>query len=147
MNQLNGIQIGFLQESLNTLNVHYANPQRRLESRILQYLTAESKKPLGEYKNSYEKIEVVDDNINVTVKNTSNVSWDILNEVRLGIIYNGNDIGKRVNLPVGKTITPGEIYTFVVPKSLIAGLDRNRVEFLMLQEGISYFEEKCGMTK
>lgn len=116
-------------------------------TRILQYLSNESKRPLGEYKNSYEQIEVFDDNINVTVKNTSNVSWDILNEVRMGIIYNGNDIGKRVNLPVGKTITPGEIYTFVVPKSLIAGLDRNKVEFLMLQEGINYFEEKCGMAK
>ena len=111
-------------------------------ARILQYLAVESKKPLGEYKNSYEKIEIVNDNINVTVKNTGNASWDILNEVRLGIVYDGNDTGKRVNLPLDKTINPGEIYTFVVPKILIAGLDQNKIEFLMLQEGISYFEEK-----
>ena len=111
-------------------------------TRILQYLTHESKKPLGDYKNSYEKIEVVNDNINVTVKNTSNVSWDILNEVRLGIIYNGRDIGKRVNLPVNKTINPGEIHTFVVPKTLLDELEQNKIEFVMLQEGISYFEEK-----
>lgn len=114
-------------------------------TRILQYLTLESKKPLVEYKNSYEKIEVIDDNINVTVKNTSNVAWDMLNEVRLGIIYDGNDIGRRVNLPVNKTINPGEIYTFIVPKTLIADLEQNKIEFLMLQEGISYFEEKSGV--
>lgn len=111
-------------------------------TRILQYLTIESKKPLGEYKNSYDNIEFVNDNIDVTVKNTSNASWDILNEVRLGIIYDGNDIGKRVNLPVNKTINPGEIYTFVFPKALLEGLDQNKIEFVMLQEGISYFEEK-----
>ncbi len=114
-------------------------------ARILQYLTLESKKPLGEYKNNFEKIEFVNDNIYVTVKNTSSASWDILNEVRLGIIYNGNDTGKRINLPVNKTINTGGIYTFVVPKTLIAGLEQNKIEFLMLQEGISYFEERCGM--
>ncbi len=116
-------------------------------TRMLQYLSNETKRPLGEYKNSYEQIEVFDDNINVTVKNTSNVSWDILNEVRLGIIYNGNDIGKRVNLPVNKTINPGETYTFTVPKSMIADLAQNKIEFVMLQEGINYFEEKCRMIE
>ena len=65
-----------------------------------------------------------------------------MNEVRLGIIYNGSDIGKRVNLPVDKTISPGELYTFVVPKSMIAGLKQSKIEFVMLQEGISYFEER-----
>lgn len=80
--------------------------------------------------------------MNVTVKNTSNASWDILNEVRLGIFYKDNDTGKRVNLPVNKTINPGEIHTFVVPKTLLDGLEQNKIEFVMLQEGISYFEEK-----
>lgn len=111
-------------------------------TRILQYLTQECKTPLGEYKNTYEKIELINDNMNVTVKNTSNASWDILNEVRLGIFYKGNDTGKRVNLPVNKTINPGEIHTFVVPKTLLDGLEQNKIEFVMLQEGISYFEEK-----
>ena len=55
-------------------------------TRILQYLSNETKRPLGEYKNSYEQIEVFDDNINVTVKNTSNVSWDCSAQGELGQI-------------------------------------------------------------
>ncbi len=37
--------------------------------------------------------------------------------------------------------------TFVVPKSMIADLAQNKIEFVMLQEGINYFEEKCRMIK
>ena len=113
-----------------------------MPTRIIQYLSQETKKPLNEYRNDFVKMEIINGNVEVTVKNTTNASWDFLNEVRLGIMYNGNDSGKRVNLPVSKIVKPGEIHTFTVSKELLSGMKLDKVEFLMLQEGINYFESK-----
>jgi hypothetical protein len=86
-------------------------------------------------------------NINITVKNTSNETWNEERAVRLCIFQDGQDLGYRVKIPSGLDIKPGESYAFTL-YDFQAPPQKNTtyLEYQMLQEGIAYFGEKYGVN-
>lgn len=80
--------------------------------------------------------------LTATIKNSSNSDWNYGNSIRLGIFSEGNDTGLRVQLPMGKTIRPGETVDFWFSFDEYPGLLDKRIEVQMLHEGICYFGEK-----
>ena len=79
----------------------------------------------------------------VTVKNTGGQAWNELDQVRLGIFQNGVDCGYggRAYLPAGVSVAPGETYTFTF-QDFVPSIPGAKLEFTMLQEGITYFGER-----
>ena len=66
-----------------------------------------------------------------------------LDLVRLGIFQNGVDCGYggRAYLPAGVSVAPGETYTFTF-QDFVPSIPGAKLEFTMLQEGITYFGER-----
>jgi hypothetical protein len=79
----------------------------------------------------------------VAVKNTGEETWMELDLVRLGIFQNGVDCGYggRAYLPAGVSVAPGETYTFTF-QDFVPSIPGAKLEFTMLQEGITYFGER-----
>lgn len=80
--------------------------------------------------------------INITVKNTSSDSWSEEKMVRLSIWQDGMDYGHRLYLPDGIEVAPGEQYTFHLGAFVAPPNDTTYLEFVMCQEGITYFGER-----
>ena len=78
--------------------------------------------------------------INVTVKNTGDAEWTELDRIRMSIWKDGYDSGARAFIMDGKTVYPGEEYTFSFKESVIEHGSAYDVQ--MLQEGIRYFGKK-----
>ena len=53
-------------------------------------------------------------NLNITVKNTGQESWDENRGVRLNILQDGKDLGFRIYIPENVIINPGDEYTFTL---------------------------------
>lgn len=79
----------------------------------------------------------------VTVKNTGDETWKELDLVRLGIFQNGVDCGYmgRAFIPTGESVAPGETYVFTFT-DFVPTVPGTKLEFTMLQEGITYFGER-----
>lgn len=80
--------------------------------------------------------------INITVKNISFDTWSEEKWVRLCIWQDGIDFGYRQYLPEDVEIAPGEEYTFLLDGFAAPPGESTYLEFLMCQEGITYFGEK-----
>ncbi len=62
--------------------------------------------------------------------------------VRLSIWQDGMDYGHRLYLPDGIEVAPGEQYTFHLGAFVAPPNDTTYLEFVMCQEGITYFGER-----
>ena len=80
--------------------------------------------------------------INITVKNTSIDYWSEEKQVRLCIWQDGKDHGYRLYLPDGVEVAPGEQYTFRLDNFVAPYGKSTYLEFVMCQEGITYFGER-----
>lgn len=78
----------------------------------------------------------------VTVKNTGESSWSESDQIRLCVWQDGSDLGYRLYLPDGVTVSAGEEYTFTLEGFVLPEAEQTILEFQMLQEGVQYFGER-----
>lgn len=84
--------------------------------------------------------------IKIKVKNNSSIAWNSADGIGLCIWRDGEDQGFRVPIEAGKSIKPGEEYTFILP--LLEGLGSTshtmNLEYQMVYENYCYFGEKTS---
>ena len=78
----------------------------------------------------------------VTVKNTGESPWSESDQIRLCVWQDGSDLGYRLYLPDGVTVSAGEEYTFTLEGFVLPEAEQTILEFQMLQEGVQYFGER-----
>ncbi len=102
---------------------------------------------LSDYQAQITDIKEDDENVYVTVKNTSSDCWESKNYVKLAVFIDDHDTTLRGYLQTGTTVEAGESYTFEITKEGINALegDKDTVAFVMVQEGITYFGEKKNL--
>lgn len=84
--------------------------------------------------------------IEITVRNIGQEAWKEEDQVRLCIFQDGVDYGFRIKLPENIEVLPGDEYTFIQKDFYILDKNSTFLEYQMVQEGITYFGEKYGVT-
>lgn len=80
----------------------------------------------------------------ITVKNTDKVAWTESNLIRLGI--EGTALGgNRVQLPVGKSVAPGESFTFTYSATAPSSGDLV-LNIRMVKDGLCWFGDSRNVT-
>lgn len=80
--------------------------------------------------------------IDITVRNTGEVSWSENEQIRLCIWQDGMDYGYRIQIPEGESIDPGCEYTFTLIGFVLPEASSTTLEFQMVKEGVTYFGER-----
>ncbi len=98
--------------------------------------------PLEDYNAKIISYNIVEDNLIVEVKNTSNSIWSNKENIKCCLLFNdGQDWGIRALIEKNTKIAPGEIVEFIF--NGISQLNYNTAEIQMCHEGICYFGEKA----
>lgn len=80
--------------------------------------------------------------IEITVKNDGTATWSNSENIRLCIWQDEFDYGFRANIPDGVEIHSGEYWTFELEGFGLPEASSTKLEFQMVEEGITYFGER-----
>lgn len=101
-------------------------------------------KPLDEYKFETISQYFESEDLIVTVKNTSSVTWKYGDQVKCGISENDLDTGIRALMSPGTQVLPGECIEFRFENVKSKLTETSKI--MMLQEMIAYFPERTPVT-
>lgn len=100
--------------------------------------------PLLEYKYEIVSQHFENDDLLVTVKNTSSVTWKYGDQVKCGLSENGSDTGIRALMYPGTQVLPGECIEFHFEN--VRSKLSEASEIMMLQETVAYFPERIPVA-